>query len=62
MPYFTPECSDEVVVYTMVDEACSGLADSVGIHIKKRTCALIGVDEYPKYMITGGDQRTYSIV
>ena len=62
MLHFTPECSDKVV-YTTVDEAHSGSADDVGAFLgklKKDLC--IGVDGYPKYVIIGGDQQTYSIM
>ena len=62
MPHWTPTCSDKIV-YTTVDEAHSGSADDVGsflVKVKKDLC--IGVSGYPKYVIVGGDQQTYSIM
>ena len=62
MPHFTPECLDKIV-YTTVDEAHSGPADDVGAFLaklKKDMC--IGMEGYPKYVIIGGDQQTYSIM
>ena len=61
MPHFTPECSDKVV-YTTVDEGHSGSGDDMGAFLDKLKKNLrIGVDGYPKYVIIGGDQQTYSI-
>ena len=62
MPHWTLEGSDKVV-HATVSEAHSGSADDVSSYLfELRKDLHIGEDGYPKYVLLGGDQQTYTIM
>ena len=60
LSHWTSETHDNIV-YTTVDEAHSGSVDDVSTFLLKLKRDLwIGKQGYPKYMLIGGDQRTFA--